>query len=106
MDKTRDAITSEGWLKTGDKGRQDDQDFVFIVGRIKEIMKSHGGEMIAPVAIEEGINKACNRDGLIIKQAIVHGDGKQYLSVLLTVIEEAAEGIPTGRLAGAALEVD
>jgi len=106
LDKTRDAITSEGWLKTGDKGRQDGQDFVFIVGRIKEIMKSHGGEMIAPVAIEEGIKKACNRDGLIIKQAIVQGDGKQYLSVLLTVIEEAAEGIPTGRLAGAALEVD
>merc|ERR1719229_409843 len=72
-DKTREAITEERWLKTGDKGRQDKDGFVFLVGRLKEIMKSHGGEMIAPVAVEEGIKKACNADGQIVKQAVVQG---------------------------------
>jgi long-chain-fatty-acid--CoA ligase ACSBG len=106
MMKTQETITSDGWLKTGDKGRQDSDGFVFLVGRLKEIMKSHGGEMIAPVAIEEGIKKACNKDGSIIKQAIVQGDGKHYLSVLLTVIELSDGGIPTGEITGAALTVD
>merc|ERR1719356_1849925 len=101
-DKTAETITADGWLKTGDKGSIDKDGFVFLVGRIKEIMKSHGGEMIAPVAVEEGIKKACNRNGLIVKQAVVQGDGAYYLSVVLTLVEEAEDGIPTGVLAGAA----
>lgn len=106
MDKTADTITNDGWLKTGDKGSIDEDGFVFLVGRIKEIMKSFGGEMIAPVAVEEGIKKACNDDGLIVKQAIVQGDGYYYLSVFLTVVESVEDGIPTGNLAGAATKVD
>jgi len=106
MDKTASAITEDGWLRTGDKGRVDEDGFVFLVGRIKEIMKSFGGEMIAPVAVEEGIKKACNADGLIVKQAIVQGDGYYYLSVFLTVVERAEEGVPTGDLTGAAKTVD
>jgi len=106
LDKTTEAITEDGWLKTGDKGRKDEDGFVFLVGRLKEIMKSHGGEMIAPVTVEEGIKKACNSDGLIVKQAIAQGDGYYYLSVVLTLVEDAADGIPTGDLAGAAKGVD
>jgi len=105
-EKTSEAITEDGWLKTGDKGRVDKDGFVFLVGRLKEIMKSFGGEMIAPVTVEEGIKKACNGDGLIVKQAVVQGDGAYYLSVVLTLVEDAADGIPTGDLAGAAKEVD
>lgn len=43
---------------------------------------------------------------MIVKQAIVQGDGYYYLSVLLTLVEDAVDGIPTGSLAGAAKEVD
>merc|ERR1719195_1940146 len=106
LSKTADTITNDGWLKTGDKGRIDKDGFVFLVGRIKEIMKSFGGEMIAPVTVEEGIKKACNADGQILKQAVVQGDGAYYLSVLLTLVEDAQDGIPTGNLAGGAKNVD
>jgi len=106
LDKTTEAITAEGWLKTGDKGRIDEDGFVFLVGRLKEIMKSFGGEMIAPVTVEEGIKKACNGDGLVVKQAVVQGDGAYYLSVLVSLVEDAVDGIPSGKLAGAAKEVD
>jgi len=106
MDKTESTITKDGWLKTGDKGKVDDDGFVYLVGRLKEIMKSFGGEMIAPVSVEEGIKKACNGDGLIVKQAVVQGDGYYYLSVVLTLVEDAKDGIPNGNLLGAAKEVD
>jgi long-chain-fatty-acid--CoA ligase ACSBG len=107
MDKTESAVTSDGWLKTGDMGKFDKDLFVFLTGRLKEIMKDKGGEMIAPVSVEEGIRKACNQPGKsILKQAIVVGDGKYYISVLLTLVEGAEDGIPTGQLAGAAKDVD
>jgi len=106
-DKTESTITSEGWLKTGDMGRFDKDKFVFLTGRLKEIMKDKGGEMIAPVAVEEGIKKACNKPGKsIVKQTVVVGDGKYYISALLTLVESATDGIPTGSLAGAAKDVD
>merc|ERR1719221_940122 len=106
-DKTSETITPEGWLKTGDMGRIDGDNFVFLTGRLKEIMKDKGGEMIAPVAVEEGIKKACNKPGAsILKQAIVVGDGKIYISALLTLVEDAKDGVPTGKLAGGAKDVD
>jgi len=106
-DKTTEAITADGWLKTGDMGRNDGDNFVFLTGRLKEIMKDKGGEMIAPVAVEEGIKKACNKPGAsIVKQAVVVGDGKVYISVLLTLVEDAEDGVPTGKLAGGAKDVD
>jgi len=106
-DKTAEAITEDGWLKTGDLGRQDSDGFVWLTGRLKEIMKDKGGEMIAPVAVEEGIKLACNKPGAsIVKQVVVVGDGKYYISALVTLVEAAEEGIPTGRLAGSAKDVD
>ncbi|CAK0855326.1 unnamed protein product [Prorocentrum cordatum] len=106
-DKTAEAITEDGWLKTGDLGRQDSDGFVWLTGRLKEIMKDKGGEMIAPVAVEEGIKLACNKPGAsIIKHVIVVGDGKYYISALLTLVEAAVEGVPNGQLAGSAKDVD
>jgi acyl-CoA synthetase (AMP-forming)/AMP-acid ligase II len=51
-EKTRDAITSDGWLRTGDLGYRDDDGFYFITGRIKELIIK-GGENIAPREIDE-----------------------------------------------------
>jgi len=64
--------------------------------------------MIAPVAVEEGIKKACNKPGKsIIKQTITVGDGKYYISMLMTLVEGLdEEGAPNGKLAGAAKAVD
>jgi len=106
IDKTREAITEDGWLKTGDKGEADGDGFVSLVGRLREIMKTAGGEMVAPVPVEEGVKRACNAKGQVVKQVVVVGDGAYYLSALLTLVESATDGLPTGELLGAAQSVD
>merc|ERR1719401_1252887 len=106
-EKTAEAFTPNGWLKTGDRGRVDKDGFVFLTGRLKEIFKDAGGEMIAPVAVEQGIKEACNLPGQqILKQVIVAGDGKYYISALVTLVEGLTENIPTGTLVGEAAKVD
>merc|ERR1711879_868345 len=111
QDKTDETVTKDGWLMTGDKGTIDSDGFVFLTGRLKEIMKIQG-EMIAPVAVEQGILKSCNPPGeTVLKQVIVVGDGKYYISVLITLLERVKEDPfgtprPTGELDGAAKAVD
>jgi acyl-CoA synthetase (AMP-forming)/AMP-acid ligase II len=53
-EKTRDAITPDGWLRTGDLGYRDDDGFYFVTGRIKELIIK-GGENIAPREIDEAL---------------------------------------------------
>merc|ERR1719159_903296 len=106
-DKTKHTVTGDGWLMTGDKGIIDSDGFVFLTGRHKEIMKIQG-EMIAPVAVEQGILRSCNPPGeTVLKQVIVVGDGKYYISVLITLLERVKEDTsgtprPSGELDGAA----
>lgn len=52
-EKTREAIDGEGWLHSGDIGRIDEHGFVYITGRIKELLITAGGENVAPVPIED-----------------------------------------------------
>eukprot|EP00928_Gymnodinium_smaydae_P051205 TRINITY_DN3473_c0_g1_i2.p1 TRINITY_DN3473_c0_g1~~TRINITY_DN3473_c0_g1_i2.p1 ORF type:complete len:780 (+),score=190.48 TRINITY_DN3473_c0_g1_i2:58-2397(+) len=102
-EKTRETITETGWLKTGDRAKMDQDGFLFLTGRSKDLMKDIGGEMIAPAAVEEGVQAAC---GQIVKDVIVFGHGKYYLSALLTLPEVLDAGMPTGELLGAAKKVD
>jgi long-chain acyl-CoA synthetase len=50
--ETAESLTDDGWLRTGDKGALDDEGFLRITGRIKELFKTSGGKYIAPPAIE------------------------------------------------------
>jgi long-subunit acyl-CoA synthetase (AMP-forming) len=105
--KTKGAFSDDGWLLTGDQGMIDEDGFVFLTGRIKEIMKDMGGEMILPVQVEEGVKKACNKPlKTIINEVIVVGDGEYFISALLTLMEKKPEGNPSGQLEGYAKEVD
>jgi long-chain-fatty-acid--CoA ligase ACSBG len=97
--KTGGTVDGEGWLATGDIAETDEDGYVWLTGRSKEIMKNHGGEMIAPVLAEQSIEKACA--GLVAK-VIVVGDKEYYLSALVMLPEELDGTEPTGRLAGAA----
>ena len=68
----------DGWLHTGDLGRLDDDGFLFITGRKKEILVTTGGKNIAPVYLESLLTQ----DPLIL-QAIVVGDGRNCLAALI-----------------------
>ncbi len=98
---TREAIDSEGWLHTGDLGEYTPEGLVKIRGRKKEIMKSSGGKMVAPLPIEEKLKTAD-----IISQVCLVGDGRKYFSAIVTLTEsKLAELQKEGRLgAGPALE--
>jgi long-chain acyl-CoA synthetase len=73
-----DAVINDGWLATGDIGRQDADGFLYITGRKKEILVTLGGKNIAPVYLEGLLIE----DPLIL-QAMIIGDGKPYLSALI-----------------------
>ncbi|MBI2520190.1 MAG: AMP-binding protein [Bdellovibrio sp.] len=72
----------DGWLHSGDLGKMDEKGLLKIVGRKKEIMKSSGGKMVAPVPIEDKI-----KTSPWVAQACMVGDGRKYFSMLLTLPE-------------------
>ncbi|KAF3362718.1 putative long-chain-fatty-acid--CoA ligase [Chlamydiales bacterium STE3] len=75
---TAEAIDSEGWLSTGDRGEVDEEGFVSIIGRSKELFKTSTGEAIAPVPIEHALCKAP-----FIDMALVVADKRKFASALL-----------------------
>jgi long-chain acyl-CoA synthetase len=52
-EKTREAMTDDGWLRTGDKGRIDEQGILYITGRVKDLFKTGKGKYVAPAPIED-----------------------------------------------------
>jgi long-chain acyl-CoA synthetase len=82
---TANLFDSRNWLCTGDIGRIDDEGFLYIVGRKKEIIITSSGKNIAPAAIEGFLT-----DNEIINGAMVHGDGLPYLVALVTLDRDAA----------------
>jgi long-chain acyl-CoA synthetase len=89
---TREALEGE-WLHTGDLGRLDEDGFLFITGRKKDIIITAGGKNITPANLENGLKQ--NR---WISQAVVVGDRRPYLVALITLDAEEmqAEGAPQG----------
>jgi long-chain acyl-CoA synthetase len=77
---TREAITDDGWLRTGDVGQLDADGFLTITERKKDIIVTPGGTNVAPQRIE---NALCA--SRYISQAIVVGEGRPYLVALLAV---------------------
>ena len=70
----------DGWLKTGDIGQFDDDGFLTITGRKKEIIVTAGGKNVAPAALEDPI-----RSNPLIGQVIVVGDQKPFIAALVTL---------------------
>ncbi|XP_044294935.1 long-chain-fatty-acid--CoA ligase ACSBG1 isoform X1 [Varanus komodoensis] len=81
-DKTREAIDEHGWLHSGDLGKIDQDGFVYVTGRIKELIITAGGENIPPVPLEDAVKKELPA---LISNAMLIGDHKKFLSMLLTL---------------------
>lgn len=75
------SLTAEGWLHTGDEGRIDEDGFLFITGRKKELFKTSGGKYVAPPHIE-GMFKGISA---LTSQIVVHGNERNFCSALITL---------------------
>jgi long-chain acyl-CoA synthetase len=85
---TSDALTEDGWLRTGDKGELDADGFLKITGRIKELFKTSGGKYIAPPAIEAKFKAICP----YASQFVVFGNDRNFVVALITLDPDAMEG--------------
>jgi long-chain acyl-CoA synthetase len=81
---TKEAFTEDGWFRTGDLGALDDEGFLTITGRQKEILVTAGGKNVAPAVLEDRL-----RSHALIGQAMVVGDGRPYIAALITLDPDA-----------------
>ena len=85
-DKTREALDADGWLHTGDIGELDEDGYLKLVDRKKELIISAGGKNMSPANIEAKLKAASP----VIGQAIAIGDGRPYNVALLTLDPDVA----------------
>jgi long-chain acyl-CoA synthetase len=83
---TREAF-ADGWFKTGDLGAIDEDGFLTITGRKKELIVTAGGKNVAPAVLEDQL-----RSHSLISQALVVGDAKPFIGALITIDPEAFLG--------------
>jgi long-chain acyl-CoA synthetase len=83
---TAEAV-SDGWFKTGDLGAVDEDGFLTITGRKKELIVTAGGKNVAPAVLEDGL-----RAHPLISQAMAVGDVKPFVGALITIDPEAFDG--------------
>ena len=84
---TEENIDGEGWFHTGDLGEIDDDGYLKITGRKKEILVTAGGKNVSPGVLEDGL-----RSHALISQCIVVGDGRPFIAALITLDTDALPG--------------
>ena len=84
-EQTAEALEPDGWLHTGDIGEIDDEGFLRITDRKKDLIKTSGGKYVAPQAIERLFKGSCP----LASQIVVHGDGRNYITALVTLDADA-----------------
>jgi long-chain acyl-CoA synthetase len=86
-DQATDEAFTGGWFKTGDRGAVDEDGFLTITGRKKELIVTAGGKNVAPAVLEDQL-----RAHPLISQAMVVGDAKPFIGALITIDPEAFVG--------------
>ncbi len=84
---TNEAFSGE-WFRSGDVGRIDEDGYLYITGRKKELLVTSAGKNVAPIVLEDRL-----RAHPLVSQCVVVGDGRPYISVLVTLDQEALPGI-------------
>ncbi|MYU05504.1 AMP-binding protein [Streptomyces sp. SID8366] len=84
--KATDGSLHDGWLATGDLGSLDEDGYLTITGRKKEILVTSGGKSVSPGVLEERV-----RDHPLVSQCIVVGNDRPYIAALVTLDHEAVE---------------
>jgi long-chain acyl-CoA synthetase len=83
---TSEMLDEAGWLHTGDIGSLDDEGFLRVSGRKKELIVTAGGKNVAPAVLEDRL-----RAHPLISQCMVIGDSRPYIACLITLDDEALE---------------
>jgi long-chain acyl-CoA synthetase len=83
---TAETLDADGWLHTGDLGSLDEEGFLRVTGRKKELIVTAGGKNVAPAVLEDRL-----RAHALISQCMVVGDGKPFIACLITLDPEALE---------------
>ncbi|KAJ8524142.1 hypothetical protein ON010_g16976 [Phytophthora cinnamomi] len=100
--QTKDTIDEDGWLHSGDCGKIDEDGFMTITGRIKELIITAGGENVPPVIIEDTIKEELP----LLSNVVAIGDRRKFLSALFTLrVKVDKEGHPTDALDEKALSI-
>jgi long-chain acyl-CoA synthetase len=82
-----EVFDSERWFKSGDLGKLDEDGFLYIVGRKKEIIVTAGGKNVAPAVLEDRL-----RAHPLVSQCIVVGDNQPFIAALVTLDPDALKG--------------
>lgn len=83
---TKEMFTEDGWLKTGDVGFIDDEGYITITDRIKDLFKTSGGKYVAPQQIETML-----KEDYFFEQVAAVGDGRKFVSALIVPAFEPLE---------------
>ena len=98
-DANNEVFDGERWFKTGDLGKFDDEGFLYIVGRKKELIVTAGGKNVAPAVLEDRL-----RAHPLVSQCMVVGDNKPFIACLITVDQDALKAwVATNKKDGASL---
>jgi long-chain acyl-CoA synthetase len=87
---TREVLPGDGWLRSGDVGQLDEDGFLTITDRKKDILVTAGGKNVAPQNLENAL-----KTHPIVSQALVVGDRRPYVAALITLADEAPRGDDT-----------
>ena len=82
-----ETFDSDGWFKSGDLGKLDDEGFLYIVGRKKELIVTAGGKNVAPAVLEDRL-----RAHPLVSQCLVVGDNQPFIAALVTIDQDALKG--------------
>ncbi len=96
---TKECMTEDGYFKTGDLGTIDDDGYLSIVGRKKEIIVTSGGKNVAPEVLEDRL-----RAHPLISQCMVVGDNQPFIAALITLDPDSIKSwVKSNKKAGAAI---